>query len=159
TLEVPDGGPGGPGGQVLEGDLPAPELLDLLRFALHDQEFFDFDPDEIKAALRRAEAPTPLHARYQADGKLGSPADAPTTRIRIRTADRDHEVRWDELGNALYLFPGVERLEQLAAVDRQLRHLLAVQLAGGPERVEDVVDQMQDLVRPLYQLYPGVPRL
>jgi hypothetical protein len=159
TVEVPDPDPEGPGGQVLEGELPAPKLLELFRFALHDQEFFDFDPVEVKAALRRAKAPTPLQARYQRDGKLGSPADAPTTRLRIRTADRDHEVRWDELGNARYLFPEVKRLQQLAAVDGQLQHLLAVQRAGGPERVEEVVSQMQDLVRPLYQRYPDVPRL
>ncbi len=49
--EVPDGDPRDKRVNVLEGKLSAQDLQDLVRFALHDQELFDFDPAEVKAAL------------------------------------------------------------------------------------------------------------
>src|SRR5262249_11221802 len=73
--------------------------------------------------------------------------------------DRDHEVQWDQLGNALFLFPEVERLEQLTAVERRLRHLGHVLWAGGPERVEAVLARANALLQTFYQRHPGLPLL
>ncbi len=60
----------------------------MLRFALDDQDFFHFDAAEVKAVLRD---------EYQSDGSLHDPTDATTTRLCIRTADREHEVTWPRL--------------------------------------------------------------
>jgi hypothetical protein len=39
--------------KVLEGKVPIEELEELLRFALHDQEFFDFDQGAVRSALEK----------------------------------------------------------------------------------------------------------
>jgi hypothetical protein len=146
----PDPAPGPPKRKVLEGRLSARELEDLLRFALHDQEFFDFDPAAVKASVRD---------KYQSDGTVSAPADATTTVLRIRTADHDHEVRWASLAKTVWDFPEVERLLQLSAVVRRLAQVYYVLLAGGPERVEAVAEKMNELALPHYRLYPDAPRL
>jgi hypothetical protein len=142
--------PGPPKSKVLEGRLSARALEDLLRFVLHEQEFFAFDPAAVKAAIRD---------RYQSDGDVTDPTDATTTGFRIRTAGQEHEVRWPRLARATWDFPDVERLLQLSAVDRRLSQVFYVLLAGGPERVEAVVEKMNELALPHYRLYPDAPRL
>jgi RNA polymerase sigma factor (sigma-70 family) len=143
----PAGGPGPQKGQVLDGSLSAAELQEVLQFALHDQEFFEFDPAAVKAAIRD---------KYQSDGNVSDSTDDTTTGLRIRTADRDHEVRWSRLSKAAWDFPQVERLLQLHAVDQRLSQVFYVLLAGGPERVETVVAKTNGLVR---FGYPSAPWL
>jgi hypothetical protein len=139
-----------PKSKVLEGRLSARELEDLLRFTLHEQEFFDFDPAAVKAAIRD---------KYQSDGEVTDPTDATTTGFRVRTADQEHEVRWTRLAKSTWDFPDVGRLLQLSAVDKRLSQVYYALLAGGPERVEAVVEKMNELALPNYRLYPGAPRL
>jgi hypothetical protein len=139
-----------PKSKVLEGRLSARELEDLLRFTLHEQEFFDFDPAAVKAAIRD---------KYQSYGDVTDPTDATTTAFHIRTAEQEHEVRWTRLAKATWDFPDVERLLQLSAVDKRLSQVYYVLLAGGPERVEAVVEKMNELALPNYRLYPDAPRL
>src|SRR5262249_9432316 len=47
----PTADPGSPKGKVLAGRLTARELEEILRFALHDQKFFEFDQAAVKAAI------------------------------------------------------------------------------------------------------------
>jgi hypothetical protein len=68
-------------------------------------------------------------------------------------------VRWTRLAKATWDFPDVERLLQLSAVDKRLSQVYYVLLAGGPERVEAVVEKMNELALPNYRLYPDAPRL
>jgi RNA polymerase sigma factor (sigma-70 family) len=136
--------------KVIAGTLCARELEELLRFALHDQEFFDFDPAVVNAAIAD---------KYQSGGTGTDPNDATTTAFRVQTADRNHEVRWPRLTKAVGDFPKVERLLQLWAINRRLSHLFHVILAGGRERVEAVVAKMNELDLPNYRFYPDVPRL
>jgi hypothetical protein len=146
----PAGTPAAPKGQVIEGRLSARELEEVLRFALHDQEFFDFDQAAVKDAIRDI---------YQSDGNVRDSTDATTTAFRIQTADRTHEVRWSRLGKAAWDFPKVERLLQLHAMDQRLSQVFYVLLAGGPERVEEVVAKMNELVQFYYRRYPDLPQL
>jgi RNA polymerase sigma-70 factor (ECF subfamily) len=136
--------------KVLEGKLSAQELEELLRFALHDQGFFDFDSAAVKAAIRQ---------RYPSQGSMTAAADPTTSVFRIQTAERSHEVRWSGLSRAAGDFPKVERLLQLWAINRRISHLHNVLLAGGRERVEAVVAKMNELDLPGYRSYPDVPRL
>jgi RNA polymerase sigma factor (sigma-70 family) len=142
--------PGSQKSKILDGRLSARELEEVLRFALHDQEFFEFDQARVKAAIRD---------QYQSDGDVYDSTDATTTSIRIQTADRSHEVRWSRLVKAAWDFPKVERLHQLYAVDRRLAQVFYVLLAGGPERVEAVVAKMNELVQFYYRHYPDAPQL
>src|SRR5262249_35052820 len=126
------------------------ELEELLRFALYEQEFFDFDPRAVRAAIR---------ARYKSDGSVFDPADATTTRFRIQTADRKLEVRWAQLDKAAWDFSKVEPLLRLHALDGGLSHLFYVLRAGGRDQVNAVVEKMNALARSFYRRYPDVPPL
>jgi hypothetical protein len=136
--------------KVLQGRLTTSELEELLRFALHDQEFFDFDATAVKAGIRD---------QYQSNENVSDPADDATTCYQIQTADWTHEVNWHRLPKAAWDFPKVERLLQLYAVDLRLQQLFYVLLAGGPERVEAVLAKANELALPFYRLYPDLPRL
>jgi len=136
--------------KVLKGKISVGELEALLRFALHDQEFFDFDESSVKTTIRD---------RYQSDGKVTDSNDATTTGFNIQTAVRNHEVRWYRLAKSAWDFPDVERLSQLQAVEARLSHVFYVVLAGGQERVEAVAAEMDKLAQPYYLLYPNAPRL
>ena len=146
----PTADPGSPKGKVLEGRLTARELEEILRFALHDQEFFEFDQAAVKAAI---------WDKYQSDGNVNDSTDATTTGFHIQTANRTHEVQWSRLSKAAWDFPKVERLLQLYALDQRLSQVYYVLLAGGPERVEEVAAKMNELVQTYYCLYPNAPRL
>jgi RNA polymerase sigma factor (sigma-70 family) len=135
---------------VLAGKLGARELEELLRFALHDQEFFDFDPATVRAAI---------WDKYQSGGSGTDPNDATTTSFLVQTADRSHEVKWPGLTKAVGDFPQVERLLQLWAINRRLSREFHVLQAGGRERVEAVVAKMNELDLPAYRFYQDVPRL
>jgi RNA polymerase sigma factor (sigma-70 family) len=148
--EDPDEEPERPPRKTLEGRLSAQELAELLRFAIHEQDFFDFDPVAVKAAIRD---------KYQFDANIPDATDATTTGFRIQTADRNHEVRWSRLGRAAWEFPEVEPLLQLYALDTRLSQVFYILLAGGPEQVAAAAEKMNELVLPYYHLYPNVPRL
>jgi hypothetical protein len=136
--------------KVITGRLSPQELEELLRFALHDQEFFDFDQAAVKAAIQD---------RYRSDGNVADSTDATTTCFRIQTADRKHEVKWTRLAKAAWDFPNVERLLQLHALDMRLQQVFYVLLAGGPDRVEAAVQKVNELAQPFYSRYPEIPQL
>jgi RNA polymerase sigma factor (sigma-70 family) len=137
AVAPPSAGPGSP----VRGRLSAGELQDLLRFVVHDQEFFAFDARALDRDLRRA---------YVYDGTLNSPYDRVTTRVRVRTADREHDADWHQLASAAVVFPEADRLHQLVRVERRLRNVLLVLAAGGPERVGLVADWATRRLRPTY---------
>jgi len=136
--------------KVFEGKLSPREMENFMRFALHDQEFFNFDPADVKAAIREL---------YQTNGNVTDANDSSTASFRIQTAERSHEVKWSGLTKAAWDFPKVERLLQLYALNRKFSQVVDVLLAGGPERVEAVVAKMNELAMPHYQLYPTAPQL
>ena len=150
TREGPDTEPERPKMNVLEGRLSVPEVEGLLRFALHEQEFFDFDPDAVTAEI---------HDRYQSDGRVEDRNDSTTTGFRIQTADRDHEVRWYRLDKTAWDFPKVERLLQLYALERRLSQVYYVLVSGGQARVDAAVEKANELAMPFYHLYPDAPLL
>jgi hypothetical protein len=123
------------------GRLAPDELNELVRFVVRDQDFLGFDAAAIDRDLRRD---------YVYDGRINDPSDTFTTRIRLRTADGGREVSWHQLAAAAMLFPEVERLHQLARVERRLRNVLLVQVEGGPERVGALADWLTEQLRPTY---------
>jgi hypothetical protein len=149
-MENPDGDPEPQKPRLLEGNLSVQEVEELLRFAVYEQELFNFDEAEVKAAI---------WDEYQSDGNVRDPNDATTTGFCIQTMDRCLEVNWSRLDKAAWDFPKVEPLLQLHTLDRRLSQLFYVLLAGGQERVEAVVAKMNALALPYYCRYPDVPQL
>jgi hypothetical protein len=135
ALAAPPAGPAAAG----RGRLAGAELQELLRFIVRGQEFFAFDADALDRELRR---------EYVYDGQLHSPYDGLTTRIRLRTADREHEATWHQLASAAVVFPEAKRLHQLHRVEQRLRNVLLVQVAGGPARVDPLADWTTRRLRP-----------
>jgi hypothetical protein len=136
--------------ETLEGRLPIEDVQELVRFALHDQEFFDSDEAGIKAAIWE---------KYQSNGAVLDNNDASTSYFRIQTAERTHEVRWSRLIMSLWDFPQVERLQQLFALERRLAREFYVLRAGGPDRIVAVAGKMRELLHSYYLRHPNAPRL
>jgi hypothetical protein len=137
ALATPPAGPA----VAAQGRLAEGELQGLLQFIVHGQEFFAFDAAALDRELRR---------EYLYDGDLHVSNDALTTRIRLRTADREHEAAWHQLGSAAVFFPEAVRLHQLHRVERRLHNVLLVQVAGGADRVGPVADWTTRRLRPTY---------
>jgi RNA polymerase sigma factor (sigma-70 family) len=151
AVQVPGAIPGSRKTTLLSGRLSATELDDLLRFAVRDQEFFDFDAPAVQEAIRQKYHPD--------DDDPPDPHDATTTRFHVHTADGIKEVEWLRLGRAAWTFPEVRRLLQLYALDRRLQQVFYVLLAGGPERVKAVAAKMNWFAQPYYDYYVNAPRL
>ena len=136
--------------EVFEKHLSPAELNDLMRFALHEQEFFEFRPDEVKTSLRQ---------RYHSDGSVYDPGDATHTHLFLRTAAQEHAVEWTRLTLSALRFKEVSSLAKLHALDMRLRHLFAVERAGGKDRVAALVQRTNELAEGFYKRHPHVPRL
>ena len=97
--------------------------------------------------------------QHQSDGTVRDPNDDTLTRLRLQTAVKDHEVEWPRLTYSAFKFAEVKSLAKLHAVDMKVRHLFAVELAGGADRIAAVVKRTNELAESFYELYPNLPRL
>ena len=131
----------------LETKISADELQDLLRFAIDDHKFFEFD---------RAMAAHEVSEESKKTGFSFSASDGIETVIRIRTAEREHEARFYSLSTHARAYPDAKRVADLAAVDERLTHLLYIVKAGGRDRVAEVLKAANDY---LETTYPAVPAL
>jgi hypothetical protein len=136
--------------KVLQGKLTAQELEELMRFAVQEQELLTFDPVAVKAAIRE---------EYQSDGTVPDNSDATTTEFLVQTADRQHQVIWPRLDRSIWDFPKVQSLRRLRGLEVRLAHVYYVLVAGGPERVAELVAKMERLMLLYYLGHPNSPRL
>jgi RNA polymerase sigma factor (sigma-70 family) len=136
--------------KVLEGKLTALELDELMRFVVQDQDFLAFDPAAVKAAIWE---------EYKSDGSVPDANDATTTEFFAQTAQSKHQVSWSRLDRSLWNFPKVQSLRRLRGLELRLAHVYYVLLAGGPERVAEVVGRMERLLVFYYLNHPNAPRL
>src|SRR5262249_29139292 len=139
-----------PGFKVLEGKLERPELEELMRFAVLEQDFLTLDAETVKTAIRRV---------YESDGAVVDNTDTTTTAFMVQTADKKNQLSWPRLDKSAWDFPEVNSLRQLRALQFKLAHVYYVLLAGGPERVGAVVDNLDSLLLPYYLKNPQVPFL
>lgn len=136
--------------KILQGKLSRLELDELMRFAVIDQEFMTLDAATVKAAISN---------EYQRDGTVHDDTDATTTVFMVQTAYSKREVSWTQLARSAWDFPKVRPLQQLRGMEQRLAHLYYVLLAGGSERVNSVVDEMDSLLLTYYLNHPEIPRL
>jgi len=131
----------------LETKMSAEELQDLLRFAIDDHKFFDFD----EAIANREVSEEAKKTEFSF-----STSDGFDTVIRIRTAEREHEARFYELSAHAYYYPDAKRVGDLAAVEERLSHLLNIVRAGGRGRVAEVLKAANDYLKTAYPAVPAV---
>ncbi len=101
--------PFGPKPRV-ETKLAVKEVDDLLTFAIKEHGFFRIDTEQLKKAIDKEK-----HAK-----KLPIVMDLGSTVIRVRTAERDHEVRCYGLFWYAERLPNLESLQHLRAIEQRL---------------------------------------
>jgi hypothetical protein len=119
-------------GRTVEGRISQAELQDLLRFALDQNDFFAFDPEQV---ARQLEAAHRERAPTSAGEAIAVPAgppyiDAGTTTIGIAADGRRHEVGYHGLFAAAREHPESKPLAKLRAIELRLLEL-AQQVAAA----------------------------
>ena len=95
--------------------LSAAEVEALLREIVQELDFFNIDHNEISRAMAEEDRKT---------GSSMSMFDASTTVIRIQTADRKHELRFNALGTWANRYPTIQPLQQLFNVEKRLERVI-----------------------------------
>ena len=132
-------------GPEIEAKISAEELQELLRFAIVEQHFFEFDSETAQRELAAEEAKTGLHMCV---------ADGVTTMIHIRTAERDHKGKFYALYDYVTAFPTLKPLLNLYAIQDRLLRLFHEINAGGKERATVTLANEY-----LQRTYPNIPPL
>jgi len=128
-------------GGNLETMLSASRLQDLLRFVISDQDFFAISVTKIRKAIAAEERRT----------RRGMTVfDDPDTVVRIKTADRESEVRFNALGLYARAHPAIKPLQQLSAVQTRLSGLIEELTAGGKQATAVALDQANAYLKQLY---------
>src|SRR5262249_33175546 len=128
-------------GGNLETMLSASQLQDLLRFVISDQNFFAISVTKILKAIAAEERRT----------RRGMTViDDPDTVVRIKTADRESEVRFNALGLYSRAHPAIKPLQQLSAVQTRLRGLIEELTAGGKQAIAVALDQANAYLKQQY---------
>lgn len=105
--------------------LPAEELQGLMHLIVAQKKFFDISEEKIAKAIQEQKAGIGIAI-----------ADAATTVVKIKTADKEHEVKVYALGMQANQYKKVEALLNLVAIEKTLNQLLSTAWAGGPVAVE-----------------------
>jgi hypothetical protein len=120
-------------GGVFRLKLSKSELQDLLRFMIRDQDFLALNAADLSRAIDTLENKT---------GSRVIISDAGETVVHIRTADREHEVRF--YASSFYamrfppsIYPELKSLGQLRAVESKLNRIMETLKAGGEKAVQD----------------------
>jgi hypothetical protein len=95
-------------------------LQALLRYVFADQQFFDFDVEKVRAAII---------------AKEGSVTEATSTIIRVKTADRDKEIKFPLLEFYARQYPQLKALQQLHQIEIKLNLLRTETLVGGKKEL------------------------
>jgi hypothetical protein len=134
---------------AIENKLSSEELQDLLRFAINEHHFFDFD---------QAKAEREAAAQEEKTGYSFSVFDVATTMVRIRTAERDHNAQFYALDEYARAYPEVKVLTHLLAVVVRLRRLLYEVKAGGQEGVAAALNLGNEYLKTAYPRIPPLRR-
>jgi hypothetical protein len=106
----------------IDSALSRDQVQELLRFIVNDQQFFSINIADIRAAIAEENRRT---------GTGIGVADAPDTIVRIRTADKESELRFNALSVFANRYPAIQALAQFRAVETRLRFLFEESRIGG----------------------------
>jgi hypothetical protein len=108
-------------GSRKERKLTAKELDDLLRFILHDKDFFNLTAAKITDGINKEAAAT---------GKFIAIGGAGIAVIEVHANGKDHEVKFRGASAYLATYPKVEVLAKFAAIESRLSGLGAAVAKG-----------------------------
>ncbi len=122
----------------IETSISGEEVQELLRFALKEQNFLDFNSGDTLQAIA---------AQNALCGRFIRVEEGATTIIHIRTSDLDHEGRFNSLGVFAETYPGVKPLSQLWTIEKKLNRLMEELKAGGKDSVETAAEQATSFLK------------
>lgn len=114
-------------GKDVSGKISEKELQELLKFAIEDNKFFEYDDKKVAAKMKKAGKP-PFAI-----------ADAATTVVEIRLADKSNKASQYALGFAVNQYKQVDELQQLNAISKRLRGVMNVARLGGNDKLEQML--------------------
>ena len=127
--------------------LSAAEVEALLREIVQELDFFNIDHNEISRAMAEEDRKT---------GSSLSMSDASTTVIRIQTADRKHELRFNALGTWANRYPTIQPLQQLFNVEKRLERVIQEFTPGARETIVDALNAVNEVMK---REHPDLPQL
>ncbi len=131
-------------GRSFKGKLDEQEVQELLRFVIGEQKFFDYDMEQVKAAMKKAES----------EREIPQIADAPVQVFEVNIADRAHRVSHYALGMARST-PDIEPLPRVWAIKKRLRGVMNQTRVGGRKGVEKLLESAnRELKRQLPDIQP-----
>lgn len=104
-----------------EAVLSPAEIQELLRFAITEQDFFAFDAVSVRQAIE---------AEFKKAGGGTAISDLSDTVVQIRTANQEHEARYNALASWAQWYPNIKPLVQLRAIELRLTKLVDELRAG-----------------------------
>lgn len=111
--------------------LPQEELQGLMHLIVAQKKFLDISEEKIAKAIQEEQ---------KQKGVIGPMiADAATTVIKIKTADKEHEVKAYALSMQANQYKKIEAIQNLVAIEKALNNLLSTAWAGGPKAVESML--------------------
>jgi hypothetical protein len=131
-----------------EGIVEARELQELLQFAVQECSFFECDDEQLRKII----------AEHTASKKLAEAADAGYAIIRIRTRDKDHEVRlypvspWNRSP-----WPDDEQLTLMREMDSfaaRLENVFAKLTVSNPKELSTYLQIANDHLKDLHPEQP-----
>ena len=118
--------------------LSSAEVQDLLRDIVYEQNSFRIDRAEVSRAMEEEDRKT---------GTSMSIIDAATTVIRVKTADREQELRFNALGTWANRYPTIQPLQQLFNVEKRLERLIAEFSPGVRETIAIALNAVNDAMK------------
>jgi hypothetical protein len=123
------------------------EVQELLYFAVTQQDFFAFSAATVRQDIQ---------AEFAKTGRETVVSDESDTVVRIRTASRDQEARYNGLSYWANRFSDIKMLQQLRAIETKLTQLEALLRAGGNTEVAEALDRANVYLK---EKYPTMPPL
>jgi hypothetical protein len=121
------------GGGPVEDRIPAPQLQELLSFAIDENGFFAIQPEQVDRQIEASQRAGPDASAGEAiEVPTGPPyLDAATTVLIVAADGRRHEVRQQGLFAATREHPEIQALAQLRAIELRLLELAQQIAADG----------------------------
>lgn len=122
-----------PRATVAEMKLTAAELQSLLEGIIADDKLLEIKPGEIDEAIK-------------ATGERIMVADAPTTTLTVKLADKETQLRQYASRMVKSQFPQVESLQRFVRSENRLQQLHSIALLGGTDAMREMLAAVNEAV-------------
>lgn len=122
-----------PRAPIVEMQLSAAELQALLAELLEGERLMEIKPGEIDAAIKESGQPIMI-------------ADAPSTTLSVRLADREWQLKQYASRMIKRQYPQVEALQRFVRAEDRLRRLQGVALLGGHDELQTMLAAVNEAI-------------